>query len=122
MSRTMQGNNDADLELSWSKDAVFATPQIASMPEEPGLFVLVRGGGSDATQPFIVWAEAPDDLRFRARELAGHATVGPELGAILQHADLRFRYAVVHDPIARHRAIERLREQMPSASDEISLG
>lgn len=107
MSRSVQGADDG-LELSWSSDAVFATPQIASVPEEPGLLVLVRG--EDA--PYPVWAEAPDNLRLRALELAGHATVGPELGAILQHADLRFRYSLVASLAGRQRVLERLRARI----------
>jgi hypothetical protein len=109
MSSSAQESNDTDLALSWSNDAVFATPQIASVPEEPGLLVLVRGEPAGPGDPYPVWVEAPDNLRVRARELAGHATVGPELGAILQHADLRFRYALVQGAVTRQRALERIR-------------
>jgi hypothetical protein len=113
MSRTLQELADAGLE--WSDDAVLATPQITSIPEAPGLLVLVRGATSEAGR--VVWAEAPENLRVRARELGGHATVGPELAAVLQYPDLRFRYALVHVTVARTRFLERLRASMAATTE-----
>ncbi len=110
MSRDVQVIDEAERALSWSSDATLGTSKIPSVPQEPGLLVLVRG--ADAGKAHVVWVEAPDNLRHRARELAGYATVGPELGALLLHPDLRFRYAVVHDEVARSGLLARLRARV----------
>ena len=112
MPPAVKETNEPEHDLSWSPDAVFAGPQLGSVPEEPGLLVLVCGGSGGAVGPAVVWVEAPDNLRLRARELGGYATVGPELGALLLRPDLRFRYAVVKDDGVRGVVLERLRERV----------
>ena len=114
----VQGIDEAESALSWSSDATLGLTKIASVPEQPGLLVLVRGGMTDPSRAYVVWAEAPDNLRYRARELAGYATVGPELGAVLLHPDLCFRYAVVHEEAARSRLLTGIRARIVDTSDK----
>ena len=116
MSPTAPQTNDADVTTSWSDDAVLALSQLASVPEEPGVLVLVRVTSETGRADVVVWAEAPDNLRLRARELAGHATVGPELGAILLQTDVRLRYAIIREPVKRQALLERLRDRISTTT------
>lgn len=96
--------------LSWSQDAALEESRVATVPDRPGLFVLVEGGVGRAEVE--LWFEETEDLRARVGALArGGSQEPPRLAAILERAAgrLRFRLAVCADAEERGRALRRLR-------------
>jgi CBS domain-containing protein len=106
---------DAELGTSWSSDEVLgASNGSLTVPEEPGVLLLVRGGVESDETP--VWAAAAESLRALVRALeAGRADVAPALAEIQRSGHLRFRYAVLIEESGRAALAQRLRDRMAKA-------
>jgi CBS domain-containing protein len=106
---------DPDLGVWWSSDEVFEPSSMASLPKQPGVFLLVRGGVDRSED--CVWAEATTNVRTRATELLSERPRNdpPRLEEILRVPNLRVRYAIIRDETEQRTLVRRLRERMDLA-------
>jgi hypothetical protein len=93
---------DRETGLSWTDDLRLELDEIRAAPDVPGVLVLLHGGAGVAER--VLWAESPDSVRHRLKEMLTTAQPGL-LGAWLEYGGLRFRAASAPDPAERAEAL-----------------
>lgn len=89
---------DHETGLSWTDDLPLELDEIHTAPDGPGVLVLLHGGAGVAER--VLWAESPESVRNRLKEMLTTAQPGL-LGAWLEHGGLRFRAASAPDAAER---------------------
>jgi CBS domain-containing protein len=107
--------NEPELEIAWSSDHLLGAPSaLSTVPSEPGVLVLLRGGVEQ--DEAIVWTEPADDVRLRLRDIASDGpALAPALAELVRSGRARFRYALVRDDAKRASVARRLQERMAHA-------
>jgi CBS domain-containing protein len=85
---------DRETGLSWTDDLPLELDEIEAAPDGPGVLVLLHGGAGVAER--VLWAESPETVRHRLKEMLTTTQPGL-LGAWLEHGGLRFRAASAPD-------------------------
>lgn len=97
---------DAETGVVWTDDLVLDDASIASVPDGPGVLVLVHGGRGVPETP--VWAESTNSLRTRLYDLRSEPQPEPILAHWLRLDHLRFRAASIPDAETRRRLAAQL--------------
>lgn len=101
---------DPSTGVSWSDDRLLELDRVEAAPEEPGVFVLVRGGAG--VEESIVWVESATNVRRRLIDILARRTQQTaELQRVLALRGLRFRTARVDDASQRERLVMSLLDE-----------
>jgi hypothetical protein len=105
-------NHDDHCGVSFTDDRPLEMSELGVAPSGPGLLALVRGGAE--INLTVVWSEAANNVRKRLWDMLSQPErETPQLARLLtsRRESLRFRAALVPDPMQRRRALELLRSE-----------